>query len=149
MESDAPDLADVQRRLQRALVARFGLDVGMDAAADACEHLVRNRSRVEAMANPVGYLYRVGERLGRRRSERMRRTDVLVQHPATADRIVDVDLQRALRQLPPAQRVAVVLTAAHGHSYREVADLLDVPATTVTNHVTRGRARLRTLLEER
>jgi RNA polymerase sigma-70 factor (ECF subfamily) len=99
------------------------------------------------MANPVGYLYRVGESRGRRLALRWRRLEVLAADPLTSDGVVDVDLQRALLRLRPDKRVAVLLVDAHGHSYREAAEILGVPVTTVTNHVHRGRQRLRRILE--
>ena len=136
--------------LERALVARFGVHDGMDAAADALAYAVREWGRVGAMTNPAGYLYRVGVSSALRWRRRLRRhggllTDasVLVSTP-----VVDVDLQRALLRLRTEQRVAVVLVDGHGHTYAEAAGLLDVPVTTVTNYVHRGLARLRQLLED-
>lgn len=142
------DLARVWARLERALVARFGVDRGGDAAAEAIAYGLEHRERVMAMANPAGYLYRVGERRGRRMLDRLGRQTALVDEPVTEQRVVDVDLQRALLRLRPDHRVAVVLVLAHGHTYAEAAEILDVPLTTVTNHVSRGRARLRSILEQ-
>lgn len=144
----APLLDDARRRLERALVARFGIDVGADAAADAVLYAVENWERVGRMANPVGYLYRVGVTRAGRSARRRRSLDLLVDHPITTDRPVDVDLQRALGALRPEQRIAIVLVHGHGHSYAEVAEILDVPVTSVTNHVHRGLARVRRRLEE-
>jgi RNA polymerase sigma-70 factor (ECF subfamily) len=140
-------LSDAQHRLERALVARFGVDDGLEAAADAMAFAVEHWPRLSVMDNPLGYLYRVGETKGRRLARRWRPFDGLVHEPRTEDGVVDVDLQRALLRLKPAERVAVVLVHGHGHSYRDVADVLDVPVTTVTNHLHRGLARLRSILE--
>lgn len=135
--------------LERALVARFGLHDGMDAAADAMAYAVREWERVGSMANAIGYLYRVGVSSAIRWRRRLRRgaliTDASVGIPAE---LVDVDLQRALLRLRPDQRVAVVLVHGNGHTYAEAAAVLDVPVTTVTNHIYRGLARLRQLLED-
>lgn len=154
VDSDAPtprlepDLVEVSARLERALVARFGIEHGLEAAAEAIAYAVEHRDRLTGLANPAGYLYRVGERRGRRALLRFRRNTVLIEEPVTEPTPIDVDLQRALMRLKPAHRVAVVLVLAHGHTYHEAAAILDVPVTTVTNHVTRGRARLRAILEE-
>lgn len=143
-------IARARPALERALVARFGVHDGMDAAAEALAYAVREWERVSAMDNPAGYLYRVGVSSTTRRQRRQRRHDALL----TADSVgvlaqpIDVDLQRALLRLKPEQRVAVVLVHGNGHTYAEVAALLDVPVTTVTNHIHRGLARLRTLLED-
>ncbi len=99
------------------------------------------------MANPAGYLFRVGQSYGSRLSLRRRRSVLLVDQPTTADALFDADLQAALMKLKPNERVAIVLVHSHGYSYAEVAEILDVPATTVTNHLNRGLARLRKHLE--
>jgi RNA polymerase sigma factor (sigma-70 family) len=141
-------LSDAQCRLERALVARFGVDDGLEAASEAMVFAVEQWARLRIMDNPLGYLYRVGETTGRRLARRWEPLDVLVHEPRAEDGVVDVDLQRALVRLKPAQRVAVVLVHGHGHSYREVAEVLDVPVTTVTNDLHRGLARLRSILEQ-
>lgn len=45
-------------RLRHALVARFGPEVGVDAATEALLYAWHNWERVAAMTNPIGYLYR-------------------------------------------------------------------------------------------
>jgi DNA-directed RNA polymerase specialized sigma24 family protein len=132
--------------LQRALVARFGLQAGREAHADAVAYAVEHWARLRLMANPVGYLFRVGQSAaGRHR--RLGRRDVVVAEPMTTDAVVDIDLQHALMGLRFEQRVAVLLIHGFGHSYRDVAELLEVPITTVTNHVHRGLAALREVME--
>lgn len=140
-------LADARSRLERALVARFGVDDGLDAAAEALVYASENWHRLQAMANPVGYLYRVGESRGKRLRGRWRRIGLLVHEPVTSDDIIDLDLQRALMRLRPEQRVAIVLVHSHGYSYREAAEVLEIPVTTITNHVTRGMTRLRRIMK--
>ena len=141
-------VAGVRPDLERALVARFGLHDGLEAASVAVGYAFENWGRLVSMGNPGGYLYRVGVSSARRSSSRRWRTEVLVGEPLTVDQPVDVDLQRALARLRPDQRVAVVLVYAHGHSYADAAEILDLPITTVTNHLNRGLARLRRLLEQ-
>lgn len=140
-------LATTRPALERALTARWGLPAGADAAADALEYAVRNWQRMSAMQNPAGYLFRVG--CSRARRDHARRKRELVAQPAMADAPLDIDLQRALMKLKWEQRVAIILVHGHGHTYASAAELLDVPVTTITNHINRGLARLRTLLEER
>jgi RNA polymerase sigma-70 factor (ECF subfamily) len=53
---------------------------------------------------------------------------------------------RALRQLAPEFRTAVVLFDVEGHTYDEVAAIEGVPIGTVKSRLSRGRAELRTLL---
>lgn len=131
--------------LRRALVARYGLDIGRDAAADALAWAVEHWAELTAMANPVGYLYRVGQSSAKRQ-HRWQRPDVVVPQPVTDD-VVDVDLQRALMSLRAEERIAVLLVHGFGYRYRDVAEVLDTAVSNVTNHVKRGLARLRTLME--
>lgn len=139
-------LADAAVTLRRALVARYGFDVGQDAAADALAWAVAHWDEVAAMGNPVGYLFRVGQ-TSAKRQHRWRRPDVVVPHPAT-DHVLDVDLQRALMRLRADQRTAVLLVHGFGYRYRDVAEVLDTSVSNVTNHVNRGLARLRALMED-
>lgn len=46
----------------------------------------------------------------------------------------------AMRELPEEQRLAVALVLIEGLSYREAADLLEVPIGTLTSRLARGRA---------
>jgi len=99
------------------------------------------------MDNPAGYLFRVGQSYASRLSSRWSRSSLLVDQPVTSEISFDPDLQAALMKLKPDERVAIVLVHSHGHSYAEVAEVLDIPVTTVTNHLNRGLSRLRKLLE--
>ena len=55
-----------EARLRHALTARFGPDVGKEAAAEALAYAWEHWERVHAMESPVGYLYTVGRDRGRR-----------------------------------------------------------------------------------
>jgi RNA polymerase sigma-70 factor (ECF subfamily) len=57
---------------------------------------------------------------------------------------LDEDVQRALDELPPDYRMAVVLADLEGFSYKEIADILEIPVGTVMSRLYRGRK----LLEE-
>ncbi|HSM49979.1 MAG TPA: sigma-70 family RNA polymerase sigma factor [Thermoanaerobaculia bacterium] len=60
---------------------------------------------------------------------------------ALAD-VLDEDVQRALDALPPDYRMVVLLTDLEGFSYREVAEILEIPVGTVMSRLYRGRKRL-------
>jgi len=49
-------------------------------------------------------------------------------------------VRAAMDELPEEQRLAVALVLVEGFSYREAADLLDVPMGTLTSRLARGRA---------
>jgi RNA polymerase sigma-70 factor, ECF subfamily len=57
-------------------------------------------------------------------------------------------LERALGDLPPDQRAAVLLVGLEGLSYQEAADVLGIPIGTVMSRLHRGRERLRRLLAD-
>ena len=58
-----------------------------------------------------------------------------------------LDLDAALRLLPPQQRLCVVLAYSEGMSHAEISDSTAIPLGTVKSHVARGAARLRELLQ--
>lgn len=99
------------------------------------------------MQNPVGYLYRVAENAGRKRSRWRRPAPFPVDDTIDPATPVDAALPRALAQLKDTQRASVVLVHVFGWSYADVAEVLDVPVSTVRNHVHRGLTALRQLLE--
>ena len=70
--------------------------------------------------------------------------------PATAAERSEVrrGVRRALDRLPVEQRVALVLVDMEGYSVDEAARLLDAAPGTVKSRCSRGRARLRVLLDE-
>jgi RNA polymerase sigma-70 factor, ECF subfamily len=56
--------------------------------------------------------------------------------------LVDADVQEAVRALPPAWRLAVVLADVEGFAYREIADITGSPIGTVMSRLHRGRKQL-------
>jgi RNA polymerase sigma factor (sigma-70 family) len=144
-------LVALEQTVRRALVARNGLDVGSDAASEAMAWALQHGDRLAGTANPVGYLYRVGQTAARRHRRWSVRHVGLGFEPLAADHEsrFDAELFDALRKLRRDQRVAVVLVHCFAYSYREVADVLDISEAAVTNHVHRGLARLRSLLGAR
>ena len=70
-------IADATVRLRRALVARYGVELGVEACAEATAWAWANRERLLAMANPVGYLFRVGQTAVRRQTRWVDRKSVV------------------------------------------------------------------------
>ena len=58
------------------------------------------------------------------------------------------EVKRALRELSTAQRSCILLRGVEKFSYKEIAEILDIPAGTVMTHLSRGRAKLRKELLE-
>jgi RNA polymerase sigma-70 factor (ECF subfamily) len=75
------------------------------------------------------------DRLGARSVERSAEEDVL-------DRIPDADVKAALESIPENFRMAVLLADVEGFSYREIAEITDVPIGTVMSRLHRGRKAL-------
>jgi RNA polymerase sigma factor (sigma-70 family) len=146
---DATDFETFARRrgpdLRRVLVARYGVDVGVEAAADALAYAWERWGRVSTMENPTGYLVRVGQSAARRYR---RRPVVMPDRRPQAESSFDPRLPRALEQLSPRQRSAVVLICVHDWTYPAAAAALGVSESTLRNHVRRGLASLRRELGE-
>lgn len=73
----------------------------------------------------------------------------LLAAPASQERHVDLaDVQRALLQLPQAQREAIILVGAGGFAYEEAAEICGVAVGTIKSRVARGRAMLEQIVSE-
>jgi len=62
------------------------------------------------------------------------------------ERITDDEVKRAIESLPDAFRIAVLLADVEGFSYKEIADITDVPIGTVLSRIHRGRRALQKAL---
>jgi RNA polymerase sigma-70 factor (ECF subfamily) len=58
------------------------------------------------------------------------------------DQIPDATVKEALEALPEQFRMAVILADIEGFSYKEIAEILDVPIGTVMSRIHRGRKAL-------
>ena len=69
--------------------------------------------------------------------------------PTQGERLAVLDLQGALDLLPVEQKEIVLLIALEDMSYADVAATLGIPIGTVMSRLSRGRERLRALMEGR
>lgn len=60
---------DVEPRLRLALVAAFGVEVGLEATAEALAYGWENWDSLSSRPNPAGYLFGVGRNKARRAFE--------------------------------------------------------------------------------
>jgi len=67
--------------------------------------------------------------------------------PPQAARAVMLDLQSALERLAPEQRDVLLLVALEDMAYADIARTLGIPLGTVMSRLSRGRERLRSLLD--
>jgi len=61
---------ETEPRLSYALAAAYGPEIGAEATADAPALAWENWQRIKGMANPAGYLFRVGQSRSRRYRDR-------------------------------------------------------------------------------
>jgi RNA polymerase sigma-70 factor (ECF subfamily) len=131
-------------RLWRAVLLSTGdPDVASDAVAEAFALAIR---RWGELRDPPAWIWRVAFRLAARDTRTGREAEELPGELAQDMPEPLVDLARALRELTPHQRAAVVLHDYAGYSYKEIARLLDSTVSAVGVHIHRGRRRLRTML---
>jgi len=64
------------------------------------------------------------------------------------DLFPDEDIRAALEELPEVFRMPVLLADVEGFSYKEIADILDVPIGTVMSRLSRGRKAMHKSLYE-
>jgi RNA polymerase sigma-70 factor, ECF subfamily len=74
---------------------------------------------------------------------------VTVGHDGTESQVRLLAVQRAVAELPEEQRLAVGLVLVEGLSYKEAAEVLDVPIGTLTSRLARGRETLQAILSDR
>jgi DNA-directed RNA polymerase specialized sigma24 family protein len=137
-EAFAAFVTDAEPRLKRAFTLLRGADVGADATAEALAWAWEHWAEVQAMGNPVGYLYRVGSSKTRFREERFPHAVPPPDAPGFEPGLVP-----ALARLTVRQRTAVVLVHGCGWTHQEVADALELSRSSVGTHVDRAMAQLR------
>ncbi len=69
--------------------------------------------------------------------------------PTQGERLAVLDLQAALDQLPVEQKEILLLVALEEMAYADIARTLGIPIGTVMSRLSRGRERLRGLMEGR
>jgi len=64
------------------------------------------------------------------------------------ERITDTEVKQAIEALPESFRIPVILADVEGFSYKEIAEITDVPIGTVMSRLHRGRKALQKALAE-
>ena len=143
-------------RLRRFCIALTGsVADGDDLVQDTVERALKNLHSWEPGSRLDNWMFRIAKNRfvdGRRAARRQ--GIVAVEAPEEAaraftdgERLVESRLafkavNRALRDLPQEQREAVILVLIDGVSYRDAADLLNIPIGTLTSRISRARAAL-------
>jgi RNA polymerase sigma-70 factor (ECF subfamily) len=133
-------------RLWRALFA-FAHDraIADDALAEAFAQCL---ARGDAVRDSSAWIRRAAFRIAAGQLQDRRRWAPLSAEPSEEPPEPPGPLLAALRQLPEHQRAAVVLRYYVGCETDEIAEILGSGRATVRVHLSRGRRRLRTLLED-
>ncbi len=136
-------------RLWRSVRAYAGdADVASDAVAEAFAQLIR---RGDGVRDPAAWLWRTTFRIaaGDLKVRRDRSTEPPVDIVSTVSGSdVSLDLLRALAQLSPMQRAALLLHDYAGFPARDAARICGSTEAAVRVHVMRGRRRMRSLLDD-
>jgi RNA polymerase sigma-70 factor (ECF subfamily) len=122
--------------------------VAADATDEAFARAYANWRRVDRMASPGGWVYRVALNVVRRRMRRMAFEQRTVEPPAEVAQVVDYEIWTVVRQLPERQRIAVVLRYLLDLPEQEVAVAMRISRGTVASALAAARQRLATWLTE-
>jgi DNA-directed RNA polymerase specialized sigma24 family protein len=121
-----------ETRLRHALTARFGSEVGREAAADALAYGWEHWDRLYSMDEPVGHLYAVGK--DRVRRMKQSRRVVFPTVPAERAPWVEPGLSEAVADLPERQRIVVLLLNGYDWTHDQVAEVLGSSRSSVQRH---------------
>jgi RNA polymerase sigma-70 factor (ECF subfamily) len=136
-------------RLFRALYFITGSrEDAEDLSQDAFLRLWERWDRIDRIADPTAYLFRValnGFRMQRRRAATAlrKRTFSRDDRDEFAEAEMRADVRRLLVNLSPRQRAALLLVDLLGYPSEQAASILRVRPSTVRNLASQGRAALR------
>jgi RNA polymerase sigma-70 factor, ECF subfamily len=129
-----------------------------DLVQSVVERAWRNLGQFKAGANLHSWMFGIMKnawldnlRAGKRRREVALPEDS-GEHPAVNPTDMNANLwsvSEAMDKLPEEQRLAVALVLVEGMSYKEAAEVLDIPMGTLTSRLARGRTALATALGDR
>ncbi len=121
-----------------------------DITQEALYRVLRHWRTVSAYERPEAWVRRVAIRIAVREVQRpaARPEKERLAQPASYDETPDPDVARAVADLAPMQRAAVVLYYWEDRPVHEIAEILCVSDSTVKQHLYRARHRLAAVLGE-
>lgn len=158
MSFDGRQIEELLPRLRRYSRALCGSrEAADDLTQDTLERAWLKRAQWQAGTNLRAWLFAIMHSVFINGVKRARPTESLdamgdaAPQPAGAAQadtgVRLAEMAAALRQLPDEQREVVLLVGLEQFSYAEAAEALGVPLGTVMSRLSRGRERLRVLLE--
>lgn len=127
---------------------------GDDLVQSACEKALRSQDQFQIGSRMDSWMYRIVQTLWmddlrkrRVRGPAMDPADIEISDEGKAsrlpeDRMMLARATTAMAALPEAQRTVLSLIAVEGLSYKEAAEVLDVPVGTVMSRLSRAREAL-------
>ena len=123
-------------------------DLARDATDEAMVRALERWERVEAMASPDGWAYRVGVNVLRRKARRLALERRLARRPQpVAPPELHPEVWDAIRSLPPRQREAIALRYLLDMTEAGVAQAMDVALGTASATLAAARSALSQRLE--
>ena len=148
-------------RLRRFAIALTGsVTDAEELVQGACERVLKKADQVRDVTRVDAWIYGIMRNLwtDELRSRRLRRHDDLsaAEDVAGEDGVATVEgritlaaVRRELAALPEDQRTVLVLICVDGLSYKEAADVLEIPVGTVMSRLSRAREDLHARLHRR
>ncbi len=134
------------QRLWRSVLLFSGdRQIADDSVAEAFAQLL---SRGEAIHAPGRWVWKAAFRIAAGELKRRSSSTTLPEEIVEVAQPEDARVAIALLGLSPHQRSSIVLHYFAGYTYKEVAMIIGSTAAAVSVHVTRGRRKLGTALEE-
>ena len=134
--------------LRYAAARLESLEDAEDAVMEAWTQASRKPDEVLAAKEPRLYFIGMVRRSANRRLRHKKDEPLADAALLQPDPDLKADLTTALANLPDSQREAIVLKYVHGFTQEEIAELTERTPAAVNSLLQRGRAQLRTLLDE-
>jgi RNA polymerase sigma-70 factor, ECF subfamily len=130
-----------------------------DLVQSACERALSRRHQFQEGTRFDSWMFRIVQTLW---IDHLRSRDVRKEEPEGEDdrlgsdepvrrveaRLALEEVRRAAARLPPEQRAALMLVTVDGFSYKEAAEIAQVPVGTIMSRLARARVALLALLEQ-
>lgn len=154
------ELVELLPRLRRFALGLTGsADLADDLVQTGCLKALERADQWRPGSNLASWMFRIlqtswidQQRMAKRRNTVADTETIERQIGEDGTRVHDAqdtlrDIDRLIRELPEEQRVVLLLVSVEGMSYKEVAEILDVPIGTVMSRLARSRGRLADALQ--
>ena len=124
-------------------------DLAKDALQNALVKIYERASQYQEGSNAKAWIYRLTRNVcidmlrADKNHEEIDETQLPVQEPRARDVALQEALTSEIEALPEIYREAVVLRDVQGHSYKEIAEIVEAPLSTVKFRIFKARDILR------